>query len=99
MTISCLAEQFTRVESNRPLWTTPSDQTLTAQDIGDLPLFDVEPFRGRNVSVELESSFDLARSLLMLDGVCRSMLLLPPGLDSTQRHRLQEKAGTELTLV
>jgi acyl-CoA synthetase (AMP-forming)/AMP-acid ligase II len=98
MSLSCLSDLLARVEPNHPLWISPNDEVITAAVLAEWVSVDIAPLRDCDVAISLDSASDLARCLVTLDGVCRSILLLPPGLNNDEAESLRSQVGTGQTI-
>lgn len=92
-----LAELFNRMESDYPLWISTDSRTIFA---GEISRWNSVPasLAGSRVAIQADSSLELAKCLVALDGVCEAILLLPVGLNETQRESLQVQANVHQTV-
>ncbi|WP_165440542.1 ANL family adenylate-forming protein [Rubripirellula amarantea] len=89
-----LLELLSRVAPQRPLWVNAFDAAVTAEQIAESISVDASMV-GSRIALMMPNGEDLARSLVALDGVCEAILLLPSGLDESQRDSLMQRASID----
>lgn len=102
MSIPSLRSVLDRVETNRVMWLAPHKHAYSAGEIRQL-LANGSDVTGRaagkNVSLLARSESELAYLLVLLDGICAQLTLLPEVTSHDALRQIIRQAGTKLLVT
>lgn len=102
MSILCLRNALDSMAPDRPVWLVPEEgDIITAGEVAQrLCAADsfVQRVRGKRVAVWADAECDLAPLLVTLDGVCRSITLLPSTLSAERTSVLLKQSQSEILI-
>ncbi len=100
--IGYLRELLSRVEPEREIWFAPGRGSVCARDVdrfvatsGDV----LERVQDRNVALYAASEVELAPLLVLLDGTCRQLTLLPSNLPPDRLAEIVVRSGSEILVT
>ena len=97
-----LADTLAHVDSDRPIWILPGQRVLNASWIRSqfhgLRVRWQDQLHDQRVCVHATSECELAPLLVLLDGVCRQLTLLPPSLSAKQKEQIVSRSGSTVAV-